>query len=362
MIDGGRRDKIEDSKIFEELKEKSVFLEQPITYGPHTIAAMHAVFSGTYGNKTGTNSYWSTYKFKKNKFKTITEYLHELNYYTYSDIVNKLVIPKQGFDKFIIHDENKDDLTIRHTDLLEQMKIQNENGKEFFLYVQYSSIHTGIMNEVLKVYNNFSKEYFDNKKLNENRYNNLFSNAESYLEKMLDKIKELSLDKNSIILIMSDHGISIGEKIGERAYGAFCYDYTIRTFAYLIAPNLPITNVKQQVRTIDFLPTLLNYLDIEKDPNYEKIDGESLLPIIKGDKITEKYAFSETGNPLKGKEPPKEPNVKSIRTSKWKLIYNNYDNTKELYNIESDPNEENNLSEENLEIQEILWKEIQKYF
>jgi arylsulfatase A-like enzyme len=361
MIDGGRRDKIEDSKIFEELKKKSVFLEQPITYAPHTIAAMHAVFSGTYGNKTGTNSYWSTYKFKKNKFKTITEYLHELNYYTYSDVVNKLVIPKQGFDKFMIHDENKDDLTIRHIDLLEQMKKENEKGKEFFLYVQYSSIHTGIMNEVLKVYNNFSKEYFDNKKLNENRYNNLFSNAESYLEKMLDKIQELTLDKNSIILIMSDHGISVGEKIGERAYGAFCYDYTIRTFAYLIAPNLPITNVKQQVRTIDFLPTLLNYLDIENDPNYEEIDGESLLPIIKGDKITEKYAFSETGNPLKGKEPPKEPNVKSIRTSKWKLIYNTYDNTKEVYNIESDPNEENNLSEENLEIQEILWKEIQKY-
>jgi arylsulfatase A-like enzyme len=362
MIDGGRRDKVENSKIFEKLKNKSVFLEQSITYGPHTIAAMHAVFSGTYGNKTGTNSYWSTYKFKKNKFKTITEYLHELNYYTYSDVVNELVIPKQGFDKFIIHDENQDDLTIRHTDLLEQMKIQNENGKEFFLYVQYSSIHTGIMNEVLKVYNNFSKEYFDNKKLNENRYNKLFSNAELYLEKMLDKIQELELDKNSIILIMSDHGISVGEKIGERAYGAFCYDYTIRTFAYLIAPNLPITNIKQQVRTIDFLPTLLNYLDIENDPNYEKIDGESLLPIIKGDKVTEKYAFSETGNPLKGKEPPKEPNVKSIRTSKWKLIYNTYDNTKELYNIESDPNEENNLSEKNLEIQEILWKEIQKYF
>lgn len=361
MIDGGRRDKIEDSKIFEELKKKSVFLEQPITYGPHTIAAMHAVFSGTYGNRTGTNSYWSTYKFKKNKFKTITEYLHELNYYTYSDVVNELVIPKQGFDKFIIHDENKDDLTIRHTNLLEQMKIQNNNGKEFFLYVQFSSIHTGIMNEVLKVYNNFSKEYFENKKLNQNRYNNLFSNAELYLEKMLDKIQELSLDKNSIILIMSDHGISLGEKIGERAYGAFCYDYTIRTFAYLVAPNLPVTTVKQQVRTIDFLPTLLNYLDIDNDPNYQEIDGESLLPIIKGEKITEKYAFSETGNPLKGKEPPKEPNVKSIRTSKWKLIYNVYDNTKELYNIESDPNEENNLSEENLEIQEILWKEIKKY-
>ena len=39
----------------------------------------------------------------------------------------------------------------------------------------------------------------------------------------------------SLILIISDHGISLGEKIGERAYGAFCYDYTIKTFGILIS-------------------------------------------------------------------------------------------------------------------------------
>ena len=51
------------------IESKSVFLSQSITYAPHTIAAMHAVFSGSYGSRTGTNSYWSTYNFKKNKFK-----------------------------------------------------------------------------------------------------------------------------------------------------------------------------------------------------------------------------------------------------------------------------------------------------
>jgi len=73
MIDGGRFDRVQNSKIFQELNSKSIFFSQSITYGPHTIAAMHAVFSGAYGIRTGTNSYWSTYKFKKNKFKTLTE-------------------------------------------------------------------------------------------------------------------------------------------------------------------------------------------------------------------------------------------------------------------------------------------------
>ena len=67
MIDGGRLDRAQNSPTFEKLKSNSSFFSNSITYGPHTIAAMHAVFSGSYGSRTGTNSYWSTYEFKKNK-------------------------------------------------------------------------------------------------------------------------------------------------------------------------------------------------------------------------------------------------------------------------------------------------------
>ena len=121
MIDGGRLDYAQKSGVFSKIKSNSVFLSQSITYGPHTIAAMHAVFSGSYGTRTGTNSYWSTFKFKKNQFKTLTEYLHENDYYTQADVINKLIIPKQGFDEFIVHDEDNDDLTARHKNMLQNL-------------------------------------------------------------------------------------------------------------------------------------------------------------------------------------------------------------------------------------------------
>ena len=199
--------------------------------------------------------------------------------------------------------------------------------------------------------------------MNENRYDQLFKKSESYLDKILEKISSLGLEKNSIILIMSDHGISIGEKIGERAYGAFCYDYTLRTFAYLFIPGFNPLEISQQIRTIDFMPTILELLDIPLDKIYSKLDGESLLPLIKGQKIAEKIAYSETGNPLKEKKPPKAPNTKSVRTSKWKLIVNEYNNSRELYDLEKDPEENTNLIDTDLEIQDTLWKkflEIQK--
>ena len=360
LIDGGRLDRALKSEVFTDISSKSVFFSQTITYAPHTIAAMHAVFSGSYGTRTGTNSYWSTFKFKKQKFKTLTEYLHDENYYTCADVINELVIPKQGFDDFFIHDELKDDLSLQHKDLLKTMKVHNDDGQNFFLYLHYSNIHTGIMNDVLKVYNNFSKEFFDNKEQNEKRYDKLFANAEKYLKSIMDEIKKLKLEDDSLILIMSDHGISIGEKFGERAYGTFCYDYTLRTFTYFLSEEFTSREIIQQIRTIDFMPTILDFLKIPFDNNYEKIDGTSLMPLIRGSSIPEQIAYSETGNPLDKKEPPKEPNTKSVRTSKWKLILNQYDNSKELYNLELDPNEEKNLFGTGEKIESFLWEKLQK--
>ena len=360
LIDGGRVDRAMKSSIFTNLQSKSVFFPQTITYAPYTNAAMHALFSGCYGTRNGTYSYWHTYRFKKNKFKTITEYLKDRGYFTCGDGHTKLIVPKQGFDEFHIHDENKDDLSKRHSNLIDLVKTKNDQGSRFFLYLTYSNIHTGIKNEVLKIYNNFSEEYFQNKTINEKRYDRFFSKAENYLEIILKKIQDLDLYKNSIILIISDHGISIGEKFGERAYGAFCYDYTIKTFAYLISNDITPREIPSQVRHIDFMPTILDLMEIKLDASYELLDGESLIPLINGSKFKENIAYSETGNPWDGKTPPKSPNTKAVRTSKWKLIFNEYDNTKELYDLENDPDENNNLIGKNSSVENFLWNELTK--
>ena len=259
-----------------------------------------------------------------------------------------------------MYDESVVDLTERHKELLENMKQINDQGKNFFLYLHYESIHTGILNTVLKAYDNYSKEYFESRKINEERYDKLFRNAENYIENLLEKIGQLEFWKNSVILITSDHGISVGEKFGERAYGAFCYDYTIKTFAYYYNCYKESKLVKQQIRHVDFMPTILDDLDIPLDQNFKEIDGVSLVPIINGEQTNEQIAYTETGNPLGSNAPPKEPNTKSVRTSKWKLIHNEYDNSKELYDLENDPNEDENLSGTDLKIEKFLWKELLK--
>ena len=345
-IDGARIDRIVNGKNYKKLIEKNSFFPKMITYAPFTIAAMHAVFSGTYGFKNGVNSYWSTPNFKTNEYKTLTKYLKDNNYLTFGDSINKLILPLDGFDELKIHDELNDDLTSRHKTLLDKMAEINKEEKNFFLYLHYSNIHTGIMKQVLQKYNNFSKEYFDNKEKNSLFYDELFHEADIYVGEITQHIEKLKLNQNTLVVIISDHGISVGEKFGERAYGVFCYDTTLIATSLFCLPNPIKQTYTRQVRSIDILPTILDVLNIPFDENYKKIDGESLVPLINGNEDT-RVAFSQSGNPLESGKPPKEPNVFAIRTDDWKFIKNIHDETQELYDLNNDPNENVNLINSN---------------
>jgi len=348
-IDGARLDRIINGNFYKKLIDKSVFFSKTITYAPYTIAAMHAVFSGTYGTKTGVDSYWSTPNFKKNEYKTLVKYLQDSGYVTVGDSINKLILPKNGFDELTIHDEINDDLTQRHLSLLSNMKKLKNEGKNFFLYLHYSNIHTGIMQQVLKKYDNFSQEYFSNKQKNAKFYDELFKNADNYLERIITECETLNLAEDTLIVVISDHGISIGEKLGERAYGVFCYDYTLNATSLFFHNSLSAKYVKNQVRSVDILPTILEILKIPIDPNYEKLDGQSLIPILNGDN-SPRIAFSQSGNPLDTGKPPKKPNVWALRTDDWKFILNIHDESEELYDLHTDPDELNNLIDNQPEI------------
>ena len=287
--------------------------------------------------------------------------MQDQNYVTYGDSINKLILPPDGFDELKIHDELHDNLTERHKILINKMSEQKKLGKSFFLYLHYSNIHTGIMKNVLKPYDNFSTEYFANKKKNSKYYDKLFNDADKYLEELYEHFQNLGLEEDTLFVVISDHGISIGEKIGERAYGVFCYDTTLISTALFCHPKLNSITVSNQVRSIDILPTILEILSIPFDNNFEKIDGKSLVPLINGHEES-RIAFSQSGNPLDSGKPPIEPNVYSIRTDEWKYIRNIHDSTEELYYLTKDPDENTNLisqeTNKSIEMRSLMDKQL----
>jgi arylsulfatase A-like enzyme len=344
---------------FNKLKEKGVLFSGMITYAPYTIASLHAVFSGLYGRGTNVDAYFKPVKFDKDHCYTLTQYLKKTGYHTHADVMAELTIPKYGFDEFAVHDEHKDNLLERHKEVIENT-VDKCKDNNFFLYLHYSNIHTEIVRNVIRKYQDFDENYFG--KINENlrQYETYVQKACDYLEGIIGFLNKNSLWENTLFVVLSDHGCGVGEKPGEKAYGVYTYDYSIKVFSFFIYPKiLPMDKeIKLQVRSVDIMPTILDILDIQPDSTYKIFDGKSLMPMILGRDTEDRIAFCETGG-LDGPHPsPYSPNVKCVRSKNWKLIYNTTTKQKELYDLKNDPEERNNCVDRYPAEAERLWGEL----
>ncbi|MCX6802059.1 MAG: sulfatase-like hydrolase/transferase [Candidatus Diapherotrites archaeon] len=359
LVDGARVDRAKRFEKFRNILSKGSFFSNMATYAPYTISSVHAVMSGMYGSKNGVDSYYSYFNFRKDRCKSLAEYLHCEGYYTKADAISKLILQREGWDELLVHDEHRDNLLERHKALLNEMKQKTGEGKNFLLYLHYSNIHTALVGNVIKKFDDFSSEYFGNREKYAGQYDGHFSKAEEYLLGVFAEIEALKLLENSIIVVFSDHGAGICDRPGEKVYGSFCYDYTIRAFASFIGEGFPQKEFAQQTRLIDIMPTILETIGIGEDNNYERMQGKSLFPVIDGKESGPRAAFSETGG-LGGPWPsPKKPNVHSLSLGGWKLIVNDTPGTKELYNLKEDPEEKNNLIEKMPEKAVELLKEME---
>ncbi len=360
-VDMVRNDMLGRFSTFKKLKEKGVLFSGMITYAPYTIASLHAIFTGLYGKKTNVDGYFKPVKFDKDHCYTLTQYLKKAGYFTYADVMAELTIPKYGFDKFIVHDEHKDNLLERHKEIITNIA-RDYKDSNFFLYLHYSNIHTEIVKNVIRKYQDFDENYFGKIDENLRQYETYVQKACDYLEGIIENLNKNNLWENTLFVVLSDHGCGVGEKPGEKAYGVYTYDYSIKVFSFFMYPQvLPKDKeIKLQTRSVDITPTILDILNIQPDNAYKNFDGESLMPVISGKETEDRIAFSETGG-LEGPHPsPYGANVKCIRTKKWKLIYNTTTKNKELYDLESDPDEKNNCLEKYPEAANELWLKLEE--
>lgn len=356
VLDGARADRIKKFPNFTNAASKGTLFSTMITYAPSTIASHYAIFSGTYGSENGCNNYWAGSKFKNTKYKTLPEYLKKEGYHTAADSINELALPAYGIDDLKVHNEYADDLCKRHSQTLKEISMT----KPFFLYFNYSKIHASTTKDVIdKTTGEYDEAYYENKEKNLENFDGYMEEADNYLGTIMRQIRDLGLDKDTIVIIMSDHGTGIGEKFGERRYGVYCYDYSIRAFALFIQPGIfPPKEIKKQVRTIDIMPTIMEIFGIRIIKGLPEIRGKSLMPVIGGTEKETRLAFTETAT---FDEPSRtKPNIGSIRADRWKVIYNKITQTLEFYDLKNDPLENNNLAGRGMEEERLLFYVLKK--
>ena len=115
---------------------------------------------------------------------------------------------------------------------------------------------------------------------------------------VLDKLDELELDDKTIVCFTSDNGgVSSGDAYATsnlplRGGKGRQWEGGIREPFYIKAPGVSKQGAKNDtpVNGIDWYPTLLELCGIEI-PRGQKVDGVSLVPILRGKKIKDRPLY-----------------------------------------------------------------------
>jgi arylsulfatase A-like enzyme len=207
--------------------------------------------------------------------------------------------------------------------------------------------------------------------------------VDRWVGKLFQKIEDLGLFSNTIIIFTTDHGFYIGE------HGFTGKSYITKDFQGLLplyneithipliiyCPNTKGKRIKAFVQPPDIMPTILEFANVKVPPT---VQGKSLLPVIKKNLSIRDFAVSSPS--IKWK--PGGGRRITFTTKDWTLIYKGEDiETKEdvhlrivdgnirkqldasniknaLFNRKLDPYQKNNVFNKNKEIAKQLHKKL----
>jgi len=139
--------------------------------------------------------------------------------------------------------------------------------------------------------------------------------ADAQVGNLLKSLEEHGLRERTLVVLLADHGEGLGDH-GEYTHGVFLYDSTVHIPLIFAGPGVPGgRTVSQQVRSIDVMPTVTDYLGLAES---DKAQGTSLLPsILEGKPPAGSYCYMETLYP---KTQMGWSELRGMRTDDWKYI------------------------------------------
>jgi arylsulfatase A-like enzyme/Flp pilus assembly protein TadD len=267
------------------------------------------------------------------RFLTLAEYLKEKKYQT-AAFVSAVVLDSrggfaQGFDLY--NDDNGEQPfggfveVERRADTVTQLSQQWISGQKdkWFCWVHIFDPH-----DPYEPPEPFKQQYPDDP------YSGEVAFVDVQIGHLLDFLRESGQFEKTIIIVVSDHGEALGEK-NERTHGFFAYNNTLHIPLFIYYPGVKPGLVNENVCHADIFPTVCDLLGLTCPPH---IQGESLLPVIAGRERQRKMIFFESMAPNNGMDAAPLTGFIQGGTKFIDLPI------KEVYDLEADVNEENNLA------------------
>jgi arylsulfatase A-like enzyme len=199
------------------------------------------------------------------------------------------------------------------------------------------------------------------------RYDGEILHNDRSLEQLVNKLKQLGILDNTLIVVVSDHGEEFWEH-GWTAHGHSLYQELTHGVFVMWNPKLIPTprRVTETVQLIDVMPTVLDLLSL-KVPNV--VQGQSLVPFARGQHfqrrgpvMTSRYASPHAH----GMVPENATDTVALLDTNWKLVYRDKGksvglNKVELYDRRTDRGETNNVAAQHPQDVDRMMTEIGKW-
>lgn len=266
---------------------------------------------------------------------------------------------------------------------IDWIKQTTEKEKNFFLYLSTNAPHSPVGDVPEELYNEYKNMNLNNDQFPQDvgyplpkdsdidrraRIYAMITNIDDNVGMLLQKLDELNLSENTLVIFLVDNGPNGRRYVaGMRGKKTEVYEGGIRSPLFLRWPNKFDSSMSSDKISahIDILPTILDACDITAPKN---LDGKSILPLLKEENTTwpdrNIVLQSHRGNV------PKLYHNFAIRNQRWKLLhasgflkYNFEGKPKfELYDMQNDKYEMEDVASENPAIVKELKREYENWF
>jgi uncharacterized sulfatase len=228
--------------------------------------------------------------------------------------------------------------------------LENNRDKPFFLTVSHHAVHIPVQGNPATVAKYESKEK-PNEGVNHPVYAAMVEDMDTSIGRILDKLDQLGVADNTIIVFTSDNGglrkiyVGVGDVVSSNAplrdEKGSLYEGGIRVPMIVRWPGVvaPGAVCDEPTTTADLLPTFVQMAGAKKPAQH--VDGSSMVGLLKDagasldrDAIYFHYPHYHHSTP-----------AGAIRMGNWKLIEFFEDGALELYNLKRDISESKNLAE-----------------
>lgn len=355
------------------------------TVAPWTSPSFSSLHTSLYPSRHGVTLFWRPGMPLLNKdIPTLAENLQAAGYYTTAFVNNSLAgypLTGSGFDEYYERSESALDITIRTSaparedvaattekQVLQWLGAHHEGTQPFFLYVHFMEPHspynpppeddifksgpysfmkdTGydlVGGALLRLATNGDQDAIQ--RLYQ-LYDGKIHHVDRYVGDILNQLKQYQLDKNTYIVLTSDHGellYSHPEDFLTFDHRSL-YDADLHVPLIIAGPGIPQgEKIESLASNVDTAPTIL---DLVGAAPLNDAEGHSLAPVLQG-KVPSinKYLYAE--------EDVEIP-LRSVRDVRYKLIRSLWTGKEQLFDMQTDPGELHDVAANNpAEVQEL---------